>query len=111
MAKTNRTKTEPPNTTRNYVRNRSSRVFAPIQAVAVHSTESQDLPGTTRDLDGIETWFDNPASQASSHIGIDGDGNSRVWVPAEQKAWTILDLNPVTLNIEFVGRAAQETSD
>jgi hypothetical protein len=31
-------------------------------------------------------------------------------VPSTSKAWTILQLNPVTLNIEFVGRAAQATS-
>lgn len=89
-----------------HVRNQSSRRGAPIQAVAVHSTESQDLPGWD-DLNGVGSWFDNSAAQASSHIGIDGEGHSVEWVPADMKAWTILELNPVTLNIEFVGRAAQ----
>lgn len=104
-----RYKDRPPEHSTFNVRNCSSRRGAPIQAIALHSTESQDLPGTTDDLKGIRSWFDNPNSQASSHIGVDGDGHSERWVRAESKAWTILELNPVTLNIEFVGRAAQRS--
>jgi N-acetyl-anhydromuramyl-L-alanine amidase AmpD len=102
-----RTVTEAPKHATHIVRNRSSRNGAPVQAIAVHSTESADIPGSTRDLVAIRNWFDNPASQASAHIGIDGSGNCEVWVPSNEKAWTILQLNPVTVNIEFVGRAAQ----
>lgn len=102
-----RQKTEPPKHTTHIVKNQSSRLGAPIQAIAVHSTESQDIPGSTRDLVAIRNWFDNPASEASSHIGVDGEGNSEVWVHSPEKAWTILQLNPVTLNIEFVARAGQ----
>lgn len=104
----NRTKSDPPHFERHLVRNRSSRRDMPIQAIAVHSTESQDIPGSRRDLAAIRSWFDNPKSQASSHIGVDGDGYSEVWVPSNEKAWTILQLNPVTLNIEFVARAGQK---
>lgn len=102
-----RTKTQPPVHTTHIVRNQSLRLGAPIQAIAVHSTESQDIPGSTKDLVAIRNWFDNPTSQASSHIGVDGDGHSEVWVHSDKKAWTILDLNSVTLNIEFVARAGQ----
>lgn len=105
-----RTKTDPPRHSKHHVRNRSSRRGAPIQAIAVHSTESQDLKGTTDDLRGIRGWFNNAASDASSHLGIDGQGNTELWVPSSEKAWTILQLNPVTLNIEFVARAAQAAS-
>jgi N-acetyl-anhydromuramyl-L-alanine amidase AmpD len=105
MAK--RTKVSPPKHSKYHVINRSSRHGFPIQAIAVHSTESQDLKGTTDDLRGVRSWFNNPRSDASSHIGIDGDGNTELWVPSTEKAWTILQLNPVTLNIEFIGRAAQ----
>ncbi len=108
---TMRTKTDPPAFERHLVSNRSSRRGAPIQAIAVHSTESQDLKGTTDDLKGIRNWFNNPASDASSHLGIDGQGNTELWVPSNEKAWTILQLNSVTLNIEFIGRAAQAGSD
>jgi N-acetyl-anhydromuramyl-L-alanine amidase AmpD len=106
MAK--RTKTTAPKYRQRIVRNKSSRLGAPIQAIAVHSTESADIPGWD-DLDSIYNWFNNPASQASSHIGIDGEGHTELWVPPSMKAWTILSLNPVTFNIEFIGRAAQSS--
>lgn len=106
-----RAKTTPPKHEKHYVKNSSSRRGAPIQAIALHSTESQDRHETKNDLRAIRAWFDNPASQASSHIGIDGSGNTELWVPSTEKAWTILQLNSVTLNIEFIGRAAQAAKD
>lgn len=97
---------EPPHHERHYVRNQSDR-RGPVIAVIMHSTESQDLPRVERDLDGIQSWFNNPQSQASAHVGIDGDGHSRVWVPIERKAWTAGAANSWSGNIELVGRAAQ----
>lgn len=105
-----RTKTEPPEHTTHIVQNQSSRRGSPILAVAVHSTESQDIPHSIKDLTSLDSWFDNPKSDASAHTGIDGDGSSRVWVHSPFKAWTILDANPFTCNIEFVARAAQTKS-
>jgi N-acetyl-anhydromuramyl-L-alanine amidase AmpD len=106
---TTRTKTAPPSHETHIVRNQSER-RTPVLAVAVHSTESQDIPGTTDDLRSIRNWFDNPASQASSHIGIDGQGNTELWVHSAKKAWTIGAANSFTTNIEFVARAAQPGS-
>jgi N-acetyl-anhydromuramyl-L-alanine amidase AmpD len=103
---TQRSKTVAPSHARHLVHNQSDR-RAPILAVAVHSTESADLRGTTDDLRSIRGWFDNPVSEASSHIGIDGDGNTEQWVTSERKAWSIGAANSWTLNIEFVARAAQ----
>ena len=105
-----RTKTQPPAHTTYIVRNQSERLGHVVNAVAVHSTESQDIPHSRDDIVSIRNWFDNPASQASSHIGVDGDGNCEVWVHSNKKAWTILNLNSVTCNIEFIGRAAQPKS-
>jgi N-acetyl-anhydromuramyl-L-alanine amidase AmpD len=105
-----RTKTIAPAHETHIVRNQSGRRW-PILAVAVHSTESADLPGTTDDLKAIRNWFDNPASQASSHLGIDGQGNTELWVHSHKKAWTIGAANGWTLNIEFVARAAQGGKD
>lgn len=103
-----KTKSRPPNHTVHLLdRNFSSRGGAPIQAIAVHSTESSDIKASWDDLHGVRSWFNNPASQASSHLGIDGDGHVEKWVKDVYKAWTILELNNRTLNIEFVGRAAQ----
>lgn len=101
-----RTKTEPPKHTTHIVRNQSER-HSPILAIAVHSTESNNIPNSIADLRGVGNWFDNVASDASSHIGIDRDANSELWVHSDKKAWTILDANPFTLNIEFVAFAAQ----
>lgn len=105
-----RTRRLPPKHETYIVRNQSER-RGPVLAVAVHSTESQDLPGTTDDLRAIRRWFDNPVSQASSHIGIDGQGNTEVWVHSNMKAWTIGAANSWTVNIEFIGRAAQPAKD
>jgi N-acetyl-anhydromuramyl-L-alanine amidase AmpD len=104
-----RTKTVAPAHSSFLVRNQSIR-RGPVLAVAVHSTESQDIPGSRDDLLSIRRWFDNPASQASSHIGIDGQGNTELWVHSDRKAWTIGAANSWTVNIEFIGRAAQPAS-
>jgi N-acetyl-anhydromuramyl-L-alanine amidase AmpD len=101
-----RTKTVAPEHDTFLVRNQSQR-RGPVLAIAVHSTESTDIPGSTDDLRSIRNWFDNPASQASSHIGIDGSGNTELWVHTNMKAWTIGAANSFTVNIEFIGRAAQ----
>src|SRR5215213_499045 len=104
-----RFKDRPPDYERFHVQNWSSRNGAKVKGIMCHTTESADIPKTDHDLDGIQTWFDNPASEASSWIGVDGDANSRLWVPGFRKAWTMghRQVNAETLNIEFVGRAAQ----
>lgn len=99
---------DPPLHETHIVRNQSER-RSPVLAVAVHTTEGNNVPGTG-DLAGVRSWFDNPASDASAHLGIDNEGHSEVWVHSNKKAWTILDANPWTLNIEFVGRASQPRS-
>jgi N-acetyl-anhydromuramyl-L-alanine amidase AmpD len=106
-----RQKSKPPELAAHLIdTNFSSRNGAPIQAIAVHSTESWDRPGWD-DLHGVRSWFNNPVADASSHVGIDGEGHIERWVRDADKAWTILQLNPVTLNIEFVARASQPRSD
>lgn len=90
--------------------NQSSRNGASIQAIALHSTEGANIPDSIRDLEGLGGWFNNPEADASSHVGVDGDGYSARYVRDHKKAWTILQLNPVTLNIEAIGFAAQQKS-
>lgn len=105
MTKPKRTKTEPPKHTTHIVRNQSER-RGPVLAIAVHSTQSQNIPGT-RDLLGVRSWFDNLASDASAQIGIDREANTEVWVHSDKKAWTIGAANSFTENIEFVAFAEQ----
>lgn len=100
----------PPGYRRELVRNQSSRNGRTPSAIAVHTTESLNVPGWN-DLGSIRNWFNNLASDASSHIGVDREGHVELWVPSNRKAWTILVLNSVTLNIEFIGRAAQGRSE
>jgi hypothetical protein len=92
--------------------NQSSRNGSLVYGIMAHTMENADVPDTDRDLDGVQSWFNNPVSEASSWTGVDGDANSRLWVPGARKAWTMghYKVNAETLNIEFTGRAAQPES-
>lgn len=103
-----RTNTDAPLHRTRIVRNQSER-RGPVLAVAVHSTESLDIPGWS-DLTSVGNWFDNPTSDASAHVGIDGEAHTDVWVRSNRKAWTIGAANSFTCNIEFIAKAAQAKS-
>ena len=87
------------------VGNQSDRHGATITLIVLHTTESQDAPGIV-DLRGLGRYFDDPGSRVSSHVGVDGDGHSAMFVPDEREAWTCAHYNPVSLNIEMIGYAA-----
>ena len=89
------------------VRNQSSRNGVKPWLIVIHTTEGQNLPGSARDLIGLGGWFDNPASQASSHVATDSDAQSARYVRDDQKAWTSAAFNSVSLNIEQVGFASR----
>lgn len=86
------------------VRNQSART-APISLIILHTTEGANQPGI-QDLNSLVNWFDNPASQASSHVGIDAEGNCVRMVTDDRKAWTAGNYNSLSLNIEQVGFAS-----
>jgi len=78
--------------------NSSSRFGAPIQKVWVHRWSG----GT---FGGVESWFENPSSQASSHIVYAGEvgrdkGRCAQMVPYSRKAWTEAFYNRTGLSIE-----------
>jgi N-acetyl-anhydromuramyl-L-alanine amidase AmpD len=87
------------------VQNRSTRHGAKPVRVVMHTTESHNRPGRS-DVDSIHSWFDNPASQASSHVVIDQEAHSTTMVPDDEKAWTQMAYNSDSLSIEFIGSAA-----
>jgi N-acetyl-anhydromuramyl-L-alanine amidase AmpD len=87
------------------VRNRSSRNGSRPRLMVLHTTEGDNHPGI-RDLEGLAGWFDNPDAQASSHVGIDAEGNCVRMVPDTEKAWTQGNHNPFCLSIEQVGHAS-----
>lgn len=89
------------------VRNQSARDSGvKIRLLVLHSTESHNRPGN-EDLAAIAAWFDNAASQASSHVVIDADGHSARLVADDRKAWTCAGFNSASLNIEQIGIAAE----
>lgn len=100
-----RYKDRPPEYERHWVRNASARNGSKVYGIMCHTIEGLSLPGT-------RNWFNNPASQASSWIGVGRDGASELWVPGAEKAWTMAHykINAETLNIEFAGFAAQSAS-
>lgn len=91
---------------RKLVRNRSSRRGVRPTLIVIHSTESDNRPGTS-DLAAVAGWFDNPSSQASSTVIVDAEGQSARCVPDSEKPWTQAHYNSVSLSIECIGRAAQ----
>lgn len=88
------------------VRNQSSRGGVRPSLIVLHTTEGRNLPGLA-DLKGLAGWFDNPAARASSHVGVDAEGNSAQFVPDARKAWTQAYYNPQALAIEQIGFARQ----
>jgi hypothetical protein len=90
------------------VRNQSSRRGLKPRIIVLHTTEGHNRPGLT-DLQGLVRFFDSPASQASSHVANDAEGNDARMVPDEAKAWTQAAFNAVALSIEQIGFASQTT--
>lgn len=88
------------------VSNQSDRGGKKPRLIVLHSTEGANIPGVV-DLRGLGAYFDRPAVQASSHVGVDAEGYSARYVPDARKAWTAASYNPVSLNIEQIGFARQ----
>lgn len=85
--------------------NQSTRT-ANIGIIVLHSTESHNRKGAS-DLEAIAGFFGSSSAQASSHVVTDNDGHSARCVPDERKAWTVGNLNSISLNLEQIGFAAQ----
>lgn len=86
----------------------SSRHGADIALIVVHDTEGANIKGI-RDLQGLANYFDNIRTQASSHVATDADGNSARMVGDHAKAWHCAYYNSVSLGIEQIGFASQQS--
>lgn len=86
--------------------NFSSRGVSPGQVVLFefHYTAGPDIPNSRADVDGLTAFGNRASSRVSWHINMDKDGNCDYNVPLRLKAWTIANLNPVTINVEVAGR-------
>jgi N-acetyl-anhydromuramyl-L-alanine amidase AmpD len=91
------------------VRNQSSRNGRKPRVIVLHTTEGHNRPGLS-DLQGLVNFFDNPASQVSSHVANDAEGNDARMVPDDRKAFTQAQFNSIALSIEQIGFAAQAGS-
>jgi hypothetical protein len=72
---------------------------APVRLIAVHTAEG------SRTAASLGSYFYAPATQASSHVGIDA-GATLQYVDPSRSAWTIRSGNPVSENAELCGFAA-----
>lgn len=77
-----------------------------IRLIVLHDTEGANLPGI-RDLEGLGAYFDRSATQASSHVANDAEGNSARYVPDSRKAWHCAAFNSASLGVEQIGFASQ----
>lgn len=82
-----------------------------ISLIVLHSTESDNIPGSPEDIKGVAGWFANPESEVSAHVITDADGNSGRCVSDENKAWACAMYNSPSLNAEQVGHADQSKWD
>lgn len=72
----------------------SSRNGAAILWIALHTAEGSRRRGD------LYNFFDTVRS-GSSHGAADGTGLDDGWVPDDRAAWTLLNGNPVSLNLEM----------
>lgn len=75
----------------------------PIRVV-IHDTESHDTAGI-KDLQGIAEFWRRQGKGYGAHIGIDADGNSALYVDADEIAWHTGGRNTASLGAELIGFA------
>lgn len=70
-------------------------VHRPARGLVLHVME-----GT---LAGTDSWFHNPAAQASAHFGVGIDGKLVQWVDTDDKAWAEMAGNADWYSVETEG--------
>lgn len=81
--------------------NYSSRGGATVRLIVLHTAE-----GSTT-YQSLGSYFQNPASQVSSHVGIDDTPNTvGEYVTRDSKAWTAANANPVAVQAELCAFAS-----
>lgn len=79
----------------------SSRGGEGVRLIVLHTAE-----GSTS-IESLGAYFANPATEASSHVGIDDKPNTvGEYVYRSQKAWTAANANPVAVQAELCAFAA-----
>ena len=86
----------------------SARSIARPSLIVIHDTEGANIPHSARDLVGLGNFFNEIATQASSHVATDLDGTSARYVPDGRKAWSQAFYNSPGLSIEQIGFAVDD---
>jgi len=85
--------------------NQSSRGGSKVRLIVLHTAE-----GATT-YQSLGSYFGNPASGVSSHVGIDDTPNTvGEYVGRSNKAWTSCNANPVAVQAEMCAFAAWDTA-
>ena len=86
--------------------NYSSRSGAKVRLIVLHTAE-----GATT-YQSLGNYFSNPASQVSSHVGVDDTPNTvGEYVARDMKAWTAANANPVAVQAELCAFAKWDAAE
>ncbi|MFD6149377.1 peptidoglycan-binding protein [Streptomyces sp. NPDC060243] len=85
------------------VPNRTANGQSSVRGVVVHI-----MAGT---LTGTDSWFRNPAAQASSHFGTGKNGDLYQWVDTADRAWAQASGNSSWLSVENEGKGGDTLTD
>jgi len=86
--------------------NYSSRSGSAVRLIVLHTAEG------ALTYQSLGSYFQNPASQVSSHVGIDDTPNTvGQYVNRGDKAWTAANANPVAVQAELCAFAAWTVAD
>jgi hypothetical protein len=86
--------------------NYSSRGGSDVTTIVLHTAE-----GSTS-IESLGSWFANPSSQVSSHVGIDDKANTvGEYVKRPNKAWTAASANPWAIQAELCAFAAWDSAE
>lgn len=81
--------------------NFSSRGGAGVRLIVLHTAEG------ARTIQSLGSFFSSPSVQASSHCGADDTPNTvGEYVHRTDKAWTVAEYNPVSVNLELCAFAS-----
>jgi len=86
--------------------NYSSRGGSKVRLIVIHTAEG------ARTIEELGSFFANPSSGVSSHVGIDDkDGIIGEYVRRDYKAWTAANANPVAIQVELCAFAKWTEND
>src|SRR5215467_2106629 len=86
--------------------NYSSRGGSKVRLIVLHTAEG------ALTYQSLGSYFANPASQVSSHAGIDDTPNTvGIYVKRADKAWTAANANPYAIQAELCAFAEWDSAE